>query len=67
MNRALRSKNRLIELVDIFIASTAVANDLSLATMNTKHFDRIESLKIIELRDEIKKGDRRAKERLINE
>jgi tRNA(fMet)-specific endonuclease VapC len=45
----LRSKNKLIELADILIASTAMANDLSLITMNSKHFGRIESLKTIEL------------------
>jgi tRNA(fMet)-specific endonuclease VapC len=47
--RDLRTKNRLIELSDILIASTALANDLPLATLNTKHFSRIESLNIVDL------------------
>ena len=47
--RDLRTKNRLIELSDILIASTALANNLPLATLNTKHFSRIESLTLVDL------------------
>jgi len=42
--RDLKSKNQLISLPDIFIAATAIANDLPLQTLNRKHFDRIEQL-----------------------
>ena len=47
--RDLRTKNKLLELSDILIASTALANDPPLATLNTKHFGRIESLNIVDL------------------
>ena len=40
----LKLKNKLIELPDIVIAATAVANNLKIATLNKKHFDRIEGL-----------------------
>jgi len=37
----LKRKNELIEFRDIFIAATAIAENLCLATLNTKHFERI--------------------------
>jgi tRNA(fMet)-specific endonuclease VapC len=48
MNNILKKKRKQIELADLFIASTAVAYGLSLATLNRKHFDRIDTLNIIE-------------------
>jgi len=42
----LKSRNKLIEFPDIFIAASAIANNLQLATLNKKHFDRIEGLAI---------------------
>jgi predicted nucleic acid-binding protein len=45
--RILRGANQLISLPDIFIAATAVANDLPLLTLNRKHFERVEGLKLI--------------------
>lgn len=47
--KQLKAQNKLIETADIFIAATAIANNLSLATLNVKHFNRIENLKIINL------------------
>ncbi len=47
--KQLKTQNKLIETADIFIAATAIANNLSLATLNVKHFNRIENLKIINL------------------
>ncbi len=48
INAALKSKRKQIEIADLFIAATAVANNLSFATLNKKHFDRIDNLNIIE-------------------
>jgi len=44
--RDLKSKNQLISLPDIFIAATAIANDLPLQTLNRKHFERVERVKL---------------------
>lgn len=43
----LKLRNQLIESDDILIAATTMKNDLSLATFNKKHFDRINGLEII--------------------
>ncbi len=48
INRILKQKRKQIELADLFIAATAVNHDLSLATLNRKHFERIDLLTIIE-------------------
>lgn len=40
----LRSTNQLIDFRDIFIAATAVVHKLPLATLNIKHFSRIDGL-----------------------
>ncbi len=48
INRQLKQKRKQIDLADLFIAATAVAHHLSLATLNRKHFDRIDTLNIIE-------------------
>ena len=42
--RSLKSKNKLIEFRDIFIASSAIVSNMPLATLNTKHFKRIDGL-----------------------
>lgn len=47
--KQLKLKNKLIDTPDIFIAATAISNNLSLATLNVKHFNRIENLNIINL------------------
>ena len=44
----LKSKNKLIELADLAVGATAISNNLPLATLNKKHFERIKDLKIIE-------------------
>ncbi len=48
LNKALKRKRKLIETADLFIAATALANNLPFATLNKKHFDRIDELNIIE-------------------
>jgi tRNA(fMet)-specific endonuclease VapC len=45
--KTLKARNKLIELADLLIAATAIANEMSIATNNTKHFSRIESLNFI--------------------
>ena len=45
--RELRRKNRNSEPCDLFIAATAMAYDLPLATLNRKHFEPIEGLKLL--------------------
>ena len=42
--QALKLKNKMIEFRDIFIAATAVTNDIPVKTINKKHFERIDSL-----------------------
>lgn len=37
----------MIDSKDLFIAATAIAHSLPVATINKKHFERIESLEII--------------------
>ncbi len=44
----LRSKNKLIEFGDILIAATALQYDFIVATLNRKHFERIENLQIFQ-------------------
>ncbi len=48
LNKALKRKRKLIDTADLFIAATALANNLPFATLNKKHFDRIDELNIIE-------------------
>ncbi len=48
LNKALKRKRKLIETADLFIAATALANNLPFATLNKKHFERINELIIIE-------------------
>jgi len=43
----LKSRNQLIEIRDILIAATAIANNLPLMTLNKKHFERINTLTLI--------------------
>jgi predicted nucleic acid-binding protein len=48
INNNLKRKRKQIAMADLFIAATAVANNLPLATLNKKHFDRIDGLQVIE-------------------
>ena len=47
INNALKKKRKQIELADLFIAATTVAHGLSLATLNRKHFERIDTLNLV--------------------
>jgi len=48
INSILKKKRKQIDLADLFIAATAVTHNLPLTTLNKKHFDRIESLQLID-------------------
>jgi len=45
----LKQRNALIEFRDILISSSAITLDIPLATLNQKHFERIEDLKLLEI------------------
>ncbi len=47
VDRELRKKKMQLDIPDLMIAGTAIANHLELATLNPKHFERIANLKII--------------------
>lgn len=47
MNSSLKRKRKQIDLADLFIAATAITHNLSLATLNKKHFERIDGLQLI--------------------
>jgi len=48
INNHLKAKSKQIDLADLFIAATAVSNNLPFATLNRKHFDRIDFLDIMD-------------------
>lgn len=48
INFDLKRKRKQIAIPDLFIAATAMAHNLLLATLNKKHFDRVDKLTIIE-------------------
>lgn len=49
ITKFLKSSNKLIEIPDIFIGATALANNMGIATLNKKHFERIPGLSIVEV------------------
>lgn len=46
LRRHLRRRGELIPDMDLFVAATALAHDLTLLTFNVRHFGRIPSLRI---------------------
>lgn len=48
INSSLKRKRKQIDLADLFIAATAITNDLPFATLNKKHFERIDELNFVE-------------------
>ena len=48
INNMLKRKRKQIGMADFFIAATAIINNLPLATLNKKHFDRIDGLTLID-------------------
>jgi len=49
IQKELKAKGRPIEIRDLFIASTAIVNNCTLATLNKKHFENIKELKLFDL------------------
>ncbi|MEO6637415.1 MAG: type II toxin-antitoxin system VapC family toxin [Ginsengibacter sp.] len=47
INNILKRKRKQIGMADLFIAATAISNNLSLATLNINHFERIDGLNVI--------------------
>lgn len=47
LSTLLKKSNKQIDIADLFIASTALSNNLSIATLNKKHFERIDELEVI--------------------
>ncbi len=47
IHRQLKRESKLLDLGDILIAATAIADDLPLATLNRNHFERIRGLKLV--------------------
>lgn len=45
----LKKRNKMIEIADLLIGATSKANQLKLATLNKKHFERIDGLKLLSL------------------
>ncbi|WP_419801464.1 type II toxin-antitoxin system VapC family toxin [Mucilaginibacter sp.] len=48
LNSALKSKRKQIGMADLFIAATSISHNLTLSTLNKKHFERIDGLSLIE-------------------
>ncbi|MDR1963448.1 MAG: type II toxin-antitoxin system VapC family toxin [Planctomycetaceae bacterium] len=51
IHRQLKRDRCLLDIADILIAATAIVNDLPLATINRKHFERINGLRLVDLSD----------------
>lgn len=47
LKKALKSEGKEIEIRDLFIASIAIVNDCTLATLNIKDFKNINDLKLL--------------------
>ena len=46
--QTLRKENKIIDHFDILIAATAIAHEIPLATLNRRHFERIDGLKLFD-------------------
>ncbi|MCF0061664.1 type II toxin-antitoxin system VapC family toxin [Dyadobacter chenwenxiniae] len=49
INAELKKKSKQIALADLLIAASAVSHGMPLATLNKKHFERIDSLILVAL------------------
>ncbi|MBI4452038.1 type II toxin-antitoxin system VapC family toxin [Candidatus Woesearchaeota archaeon] len=47
--KELKSKGAIIDFRDVLIASSAMANNCTLATFNKKHFSKISNLKLLDI------------------
>ena len=48
INTTLKRKRKQIDIADLFIAATAITHGFPTATLNKKHFDRIDTLNVID-------------------
>ena len=48
VQKELKAEGKVIEIRDLFIASIAIANNCTLATLNKKHFENIKELKLLD-------------------
>lgn len=48
INSTLKKKRKQIDIADLFIAATAVNFKLPIATLNKKHFERIDKITIVD-------------------
>lgn len=49
ISKKLKTKRKQLDIADLFIACTAIQSNLQLATLNLKHFERIENLKLVKI------------------
>lgn len=47
IDAALKKKRKQIAIADLFIAATALFHNLPVATLNQKHFERIDNLEVL--------------------
>ena len=47
ISKSLKRKRKQIDMADLFIAATALSANLPLATLNRKHFERVDNLNLI--------------------
>ncbi|MFT4204865.1 MAG: type II toxin-antitoxin system VapC family toxin [Chitinophagaceae bacterium] len=47
INADLKHKRKQIAIADLFIAATTIEHHLSLATLNRKHFERIDNISLL--------------------
>ncbi|MHA4742491.1 type II toxin-antitoxin system VapC family toxin [Dyadobacter sp. MSC1_007] len=47
ISKVLKQNNKQIGMADLFIAATGVYHNLPLATLNSKHFQRIDGLELL--------------------
>jgi tRNA(fMet)-specific endonuclease VapC len=47
INKELKRKRKQIEIADLFIAATAIMYNIPFATLNRKHFERIDKLNLL--------------------
>lgn len=48
INFDLLNSNKMIDLADLLIGSTALTHNIPIAMLNKKHFERIKNLNLIE-------------------
>lgn len=44
IQHSLKRKRKQLDIADLFIAATAATNNLPIATLNKKHFERVDNI-----------------------